>query len=378
MKRDLLIKKKNSLIILLLLGLCLLSCNTQSSKQENLSNSEQQETMEQITITDNHELLFQRLSCETYVQANEFAKTYPDEYKMTNAILGLNMLTSNQDTLNLIIESWLDKYYTAKGISEKTNTIEEYHQRDSIINRFIIDVEQIDELQDILIYFHITSIYECYLYHHYLECLSQTIEEQEIRNTVAKEIVAWRNFYDSQSETLRIFLSEIGSGVTRGSTFFSFKTSFYSRIKDSLLDLYWALTNPTYVIKSKFIPINEEYFEKEYLLMTDVIQDTTQFSDCYYPLEERLQIVQQEKKAWFELMQRREIVSRQLSGNVKSVYDNATYRLQKQHLIELKNEFDEYGCLSAEYGELLLTDSCSYEKLLNSKHPSAILREKWE
>jgi len=378
MKKHQLIKKINSLIILLLLGLCLLSCNNQSSKQENLSHSEQQETIEQITITDNHELLFQKLSRKTYVQANDFAKTYPDEYKMTNAVLGLYMLTSSQDTLNLIIESWLDKYYTARGISKKTNTIEEYHQRDSIINGFIIDVEQIEELQDILIYFHITSIYECYLYHHYLECLSQTIEEQEIRNTVAKEITAWKNFYDSQSETLRIFLSEIGSGVTRGSTFFSFKTSFYSRIKDSLLDLYWALTNPTYVIKSKFIPINEEYFEKEYLLMTDVIQDTTQFSDCYYPLEERLQIVQQEKKAWFELMQRREIVSRQLSGNVKSVYDNATYRLQKQHLIELKNEFDEYGCLSAEYGELLLTDSCSYEKLLNSKHPRVILNERWK
>lgn len=202
---------------MLLLGLCLLSCNNQSSKQENLSNLEQQDTIEQITITDNYELLFQRLSRETYVQANDFAKTYPDEYKMTNAVLGLDMLTSSQDTLNLIIESWLDKYYAVKGISKKTNTIEEYHQRDSIINRFIIDVEQIDELQDILIYFHITSVYE-----------------------------------------------------------------------------------------------------------------------------------------------------------------NATYRLQKQHLIELKNEFDEYGCFGAEYGKLLLTDSCSYEKLLNSKHPSAILREKWE
>lgn len=378
MKKHQLIKKINSFIILLLLGLCLLACNNQPNKQDTLSHSEQQETIEQITITDNHELLFQKLSRETYVQANDFAKTYPDEYKMTNAVLGLYMLTSSQDTLNLIIESWLDKYYTARGISKKTNTIEEYHQRDSIINGFIIDVEQIEELQDILIYFHITSIYECYLYHHYLECLSQTIEEQEIRNTVAKEIVAWRNFYDSQSETLRIFLSEIGSGVTRGSTFFSFKTSFYSRMKVSILDLYWALTNSTYAINSKFIPINEKYFEKEYRLMADIIQDTTQFSDRYYPFEERLQIVQQEKKAWFELMQRREIVSRQLSGNVKSVYDNATYRLQKQHLIELKNEFDEYGCLSAEYGELLLTDSCSYEKLLNSKHPSAILREKWE
>jgi hypothetical protein len=378
MKRDQLIKKINSIIILLLFGLCLLGCNNQSSKQDTLSNLEQQDTIEQITLTDNHELLFQRLSHETYVQANDFAKMYPDEYKMTNAILGLDMLTSSQDTLNLIIESWLDKYYTAKGISEKTNTIEEYYQRDSIINGFIIDVEQIDELQDILIYFHITSIYECYLSHHYLECLSQTIEEQELRNTLTKEIVAWRNFYDSQSETLRIFLSEIGSGVTRGSTFFSFKTSFYSRMKVSILDLYWALTNSTYAINSKFIPINEKYFEKEYRLMADIIQDTTQFSDRYYPFEERLQIVQQEKKAWFELMQRREIVSRQLSGNVKSVYENATYRLQKQHLIELKNEFDEYGCFGAEYGKLLLTDSCSYEKLLNSKHPSAILREKWE
>lgn len=92
-----------------LLGLCLLGCNNQQSKQENLSNSEQQETIEQITITDNHELLFQRLSCETYVKANDFAKTYPDEYKMTNAILGLDMLTSNQDTLNLLLNhGWIN------------------------------------------------------------------------------------------------------------------------------------------------------------------------------------------------------------------------------------------------------------------------------
>lgn len=363
---------------MLLLGLCLLSCNNQSSKQENLSNLEQQDTIEQITITDNYELLFQRLSRETYVQANDFAKTYPDEYKMTNAVLGLDMLTSSQDTLNLIIESWLDKYYAVKGISKKTNTIEEYHQRDSIINRFIIDVEQIDELQDILIYFHITSIYECYLYHHYLQYLLNLIENQELQNAVTEEITAWKDFYNSQVETLGVLTSDIGSGVTIGSTFSNFKTSFYSKMKVSILDLYWALTNPTYAINSKFIPISKKYFEKEYLIMTDIIQDTTQFSDHYYPLEERLPIVQQEKKAWFELMQRREIVSRQLSGNVKSVYENATYRLQKQHLIELKNEFDEYGCFGAEYGKLLLTDSCSYEKLLNSKHPSAILREKWE
>ena len=124
--------------------------------------------------------------------------------------------------------------------------------------------------------------------------------------------------------------------------------------------------------------LSEKYFEKEYLITTNLVQDTPIFTDRYYPLEQRMQIVQQEKKAWYELMESRNKVSQHLTSHIKFVYDNATYRLQKQHLVELKNEFNEYGVTSSEYQKLLLTDSCSYEELLNTKRPRVILQERWK
>ena len=139
---------------------------------------------------------------------------------------------------------------------------------------------------------------------------------------------------------------------------FHFKSSFYGRMKTAILDLYWMLTDSTYSIKQTFIPLDKKYFEKEYLQTMDYVQDTVRFADNYYSLQDRIQIVQQEAEAWNELMEKRKNVSSSLGGKVKSVYDHATYRLQKQHLIELKNEFADYGYFSAEYGECLLKDSC--------------------
>lgn len=349
-----------------LLALFLLGCKNQPSKQDTISDLgnevviQRQDTIGQIKITGDYELLFQKLSSQTYIQARDFAKSYPDEYKITNAVCGLSLLTDNSDTLNVIIDYWLNNYYERKGIIKETNTIEEYNQRSSIVNKLIIDINQMEELQDVIYNSLITSIYENYLCDYYLDRLIQLPKDYILHNTIEKEIDAWNRFYDSQSETLRVFISDIGSGVTRGSTFLYFKTSFYSRMKQSVLDLYWTLTNPTYTIKQKFIPLSEKYFEKEYLLTTNLVQDTTIFTDRYYPLEQRMQIVQQEKKAWYELMESRNKVSQYLTSHIKSVYDNATYRLQKQHLVELKNE---YGVTSAEYQKFLLTEDCSYKEL---------------
>lgn len=368
---------------ILLLGLLLFNCKNQPSKQDTiyLRNKiviQRQDTTEQIKITSDYKLLFQRLSSQTHIQARDFAKLYPDEYKMTNAVYGLSLLTDNPDTLNVIIDCWLDKYYERKGIIKKINTIEEYNQRSCIVNKLIIEINQMEELQDVICNSLITSIYENYLCDYYLDKLIQLPKDYKLQNAIEKEIDAWNRFYDRQSETLRVFISDIGSGVTRGFIFLYFKTSFYSRMKVSILDLYWALTNPTYTIKQKFIPLSEKYFEKEYLITTNLVQDTTIFTDRYYPLEQRMQIVQQEKKAWYELMESRNKVSQHLTSHIKFVYDNATYRLQKQHLVELKNEFNEYGVTSSEYQKLLLTDSCSYEELLNTKRPRVILQERWK
>lgn len=353
---------------ILLLGLCLVACNSQESKQ---SGDEKK-----IEITGDYDFLFQELSTETYIKADTFSMVHPEEYKMTNAVLGLQGLTSNPDTLHSIIDSWMDKYYKKKGIVKKENTIEEYNQRDSVVNSFCIDIDQIDEFQDILYYYEIQSIWEDYMYFHYLGKLLYELKDANLKNAFKKELTAWKNLYDSQVRTLEVFTSDIGSRDTRDFMFSNFKTSFYTRMKESLLDLYWALTDSGYSIQQEFVPLEKTYFEREYQVTTQLVQDTTMFMDDYHNLEQRTQIVQQEKIVWYELMDRREDVSSLLLGQVKSVYDNATYRLQKQHLIELKNEFDEYGYSSAEYSDYILKEDCSYEELLNLKRPRERFSEK--
>ena len=65
-------------------------------------------------------------------------------------------------------------------------------------------------------------------------------------------------------------------------------------------------------------------------------------------------------------MKVRKSTSRRLQGRIKSVYDNATYRLQRYHLIQLKNAFEGYGAMSNDVYLCLLSDTCSYDELLHS------------
>ena len=73
-----------------------------------------------------------------------------------------------------------------------------------------------------------------------------------------------------------------------------------------------------------------------------------------------------EQKVWNSLMEVRKSTSRKLQGRIKSVYDNATYRLQRYHLIQLKNAFKGYGAMSNDVYLCLLFDTCSYNELLHS------------
>ena len=234
---------------ILLLGLCLIACNNQKSKQSGYE--------KQIEITDDYDLLFQELSSETYITADTFSMEHPDEYKMANAVLGLQRLTTNPDTLYLIINSWMDKYYEKKEITKKEYTIEEYNQRDSIVNSFIIDTEQIDDFQDVYYYADMQSIWEDYLFNYYLKELSSVLEDNELQNAFKEEMIAWKNLYNSQVKTLDVFMADIGSSDTRGFMFSNFKSAFYQRMKNSVLDFYWVLTNSDYSIKEEFMPLKK-------------------------------------------------------------------------------------------------------------------------
>lgn len=346
-----------------------MACNNQKSKQSGYE--------KQIEITDDYDLLFQELSSETYIKADTFSMEHPDEYKMANAVFGLQRLITNPDTLHLIIGSWVNKYYKKKGIVEKENTMEEYHQRDSIVNSFIIDTEQIDDFQDVYYYADMQSIWEDYLFNYYLKELSSVLEDNELQNAFKEEMIAWKNLYESQVKTLDVFTDDIGSRDTRRFMFSNFKSAFYQRMKNSVLDFYWVLTNPNYFLKEKFLPLEKKYFDVEYKNTLCFVENITIFSSNSYDVEQRKKIVEQEKIAWEELMKKRNKVSSLLAGQVKTVYDNSTYHLQKLHLIELKNEFADYGFTSAEYADYLLEEDCTYKELLNPKRPRERFSEKY-
>ena len=145
-----------------------------------------------------------------------------------------------------------------------------------------------------------------------------------------------------------------------------------------ILELYFALINEKYTPKQTYKPLENRIFEKEYNFFLKALLDTDFYFNDEYSLEEQRYILLQEQEMWNNLMNIRNKISKHLTGNAKYVYNNATYHLQKQHLVELKNEYGEYGVTGAEYQKLLLTDSCSYEELLNTKRPRVILQERWK
>lgn len=98
MKKHQLIKKINSIIILLSLGLCLLGCNNQSSKQENLSNLEQQEIIgekEQYVDEYKFKVIFKQEKSSEHIYADLSIET-----NKGNTIFSKQIGTTSIDWLN--------------------------------------------------------------------------------------------------------------------------------------------------------------------------------------------------------------------------------------------------------------------------------------
>ncbi len=76
-------------------------------------------------------------------------------------------------------------------------------------------------------------------------------------------------------------------------------------------------------------------------------------------------LLQKEKLVWEELLSTRAQISKQLGGNQKMAFDNGSRRLQWNQLLQLKNEYKNYGLIDDEVWYRCLPDTCSYEVLLN-------------
>lgn len=354
---------------ILLFGLFLLGCNNQPSKQEKESESitkieipVQDTTV--IRITDNYKKLFQELSLEDYIYLPKFKNSNSDEFAVINGIYGLRTITENEETCDLAITWRIKEYAKLKGLGNFDNTKLEYQTLREIIDS--IKPKEIDfedsQMKDI------DCILEHYLCYHYWGVLNHELKSKALEQLLTHENKVWNDYCNRQIKTLDAFIcSHIGSGSICNSIILTFRKDLYNRRLNMILELYFALTDEMYISKKTYKPLENRIFEKEYNFFLKALSDTDFYSNDKYTLKEQRCILLQEQEMWNNLMNIRDEISKHLTGNIKYIYDNATYHLQKQHLVELKNEYGEYKITSSEYSNLLLTEEDSYKELLNSK-----------
>ena len=188
---------------ILLLGLFLLGCKNQPSKQDttfdlgNRAVIQKQDTIEQIKITDDYKKLFQELSLKDYIYFPKFKNSNPDEFVVINGIYGLRMLTENEDTCDLTITWRIKEYAQLKGFGNFNDVIVEYQRLREIIDSIKpkkIDIEDF-QLNDI------DCILEHYLCYHYWVLLNHLPKSKALEQLLNHENKIWNDYCNRQIKT---------------------------------------------------------------------------------------------------------------------------------------------------------------------------------
>ena len=213
--------------------------------------------------------------------------------------------------------------------------------------------------------FNISEIWTEYLRYHYEKLLEELLKKKSISLPLQTEQEAFDKLLEAQIS----YFDSIGYGGGSASSM------AYSQLCDEMyaihlkgtLDLYFALQAENYKPDKVYKPISNSIIIQEYNTIFHAINNKNYYDYLDIGSREKAKAcLSNEQKAWNNLMKVRKSTSRRLQGRIKSVYDNATYRLQRYHLIQLKNAFEGYGAMSNDVYLCLLSDTCSYDELLHS------------
>ncbi len=318
--------------------------------------------------------IFQLLYEENNINFPQFKKKHVDEWNVLNDVYRLRLLTNDEDTCEIAITIRIDEYMQLNKRSFSSNVVLQYDELKRLTEQLTPDWEEANDQIGCNTLASIAAIWEHYIYYHYRQKLSSTIIDSTLKNAIDKENTLWDNFFEKQKNVLDT-LYEASAYSSQSMTYSSFYNEKYSRRLSSIIELYFAIQVNNYKPKEIFKAIADERIKQEYIALNKDIQ-TKKTNENFYTKEEQTQCLQNEAQAWFAWMDAREQVSYLLKGNVKHAYNNATYRLQKQHLIQLKNEFGHYGINSNQWTKAFLNENCSYEVLLKKERPRDIIESR--
>lgn len=81
------------------------------------------------------------------------------------------------------------------------------------------------------------------------------------------------------------------------------------------------------------------------------------------PLQKQKSLLEEEQKHWNSWMEERKKVSESLPKPNKVPYDNRTNELKRLKLIQLKNQYQEYGLMTDEMWDKVLKENCNDQEL---------------
>lgn len=316
---------------------------------------------------------------EEYVTFPIFKKLYPLENDLVDTVCAVwldytiedsctQQSVIYKDSNDIAVTALLQAYIEAKQIQLPQNPVDRYKCIDSIITNNLIPDAELEKdcgnQMQINASFNISEIWTEYLRYHYEKLLEELLKKKSISLPLQTEQEAFDKLLEAQIN----YFDSIGySGSASSIAYSQLCGEMYAIHHKGTLDLYFALQAENYKPNKVYKPISNSIIMQEYDTIFHAI-DTKRFYD-YLDIGSRGKVkecLSNEQKAWNSLMKARKGTSRKLQGRIKSVYDNATYRLQRYHLIQLKNAFEGYGAMSNDVYSRLLSDTCSYDELLHS------------
>ena len=316
---------------------------------------------------------------EEYVTFPVFKKLYPLENDLVDTVCAVwldytiedsctQQSVVNKDSHDIAVTALLQAYIEAKQIQLPQNPVDRYKCIDSIITNNLIPNAELEKdcgnQMQINASFNISEIWTEYLRYHYEKLLEELLKKKSISLPLQTEQEAFDKLLEAQIN----YFDSIGySGSASSIAYSQLYGEMYAIHLKGTLDLYFALQVKNYKPDKVYKLISNSIITQEYDMIFHAI-DTKSLYD-YLDIGSREKVkacLSNEQKAWNSLMKVRKSTSRKLQGRIKFVYDNATYRLQRYHLIQLKNAFEGYGAMSNDVYSCLLSDTCSYDELLHS------------
>lgn len=316
---------------------------------DNIQNAE-------LSEEDDFPTIFHELSLHRYVGFPYFKQENAECWAVCNEIYGAYLFSKSigqEDIIDTLMDWRLNKYLEAKGLRLKLGGGKEYAQMEQFVKRFRTndsrDLELDEDAQDN----RLEILFDVYTSYYFQKKLSDMPENKQLAKAMEAERLSWKVVKRAQKNLLKALYE--GNAPTTDMIGLS-KAQSKEKTKSDI-DLYSLLTQKNYATSDTlYEKLTEQFaFYDVYNVFIKDIKATGKVG-----FGKKIQALTDEQKAWMGYIYARRVLSGKLSKEQEAIYDNATNRMQKWHIIQLKNRFKGYGYCSEAFKNSLLQENCSY------------------